>query len=262
MKFNLKTVLRPEFERRQRQRPQPPPPPQPPPEPKIVGAYHIAILNNWEEIVDCQTKRIIDSGLLDCTDKIFIGVVGGSLDLNHFDPRIAKKAVVFCDPVLEHFEFPTLKILRDFSVGRDFKAWYIHTKGVSRPGNKSIKNWRILMEYFIIDRYKHCIKVLDNNDACGIQCHRGVLKTHHGSTLHFSGNFWWANSTYLCRLPKIEDLDWSNRFDAEAWIGEIIEDGMIVGEGKLRTFFNYSHIHNDMQMLNIDMKSIIERYPI
>ncbi len=218
----------------------------------IVGAYHIAMMNNWEEIVEQQTKKIIDSGLLACTDNILIGVVGGSLDLSHFDRRIAEKANIICDPILEHFEFPTLKALRDFAVGRDFKAWYIHTKGVSRFGNKVVENWRILMEYFIIERHQHCVKELDNCDACGIQCHRGNLRTQQGAALYFSGNFWWANSAYLCRLPKVEDLYWGSRFNAEFWIND--------GEGNFKIFFGCSEIN--MQMLHIDMESIRRKYPI
>jgi hypothetical protein len=121
------------------------------------------------------------------------------------------------------------------------------------------------MEYFIIERYRYCIKELDNYDACGIsphffpyghsksilgtQCHRNKLWTHHGPILYFSGNFWWANSVYLCKLPKIESLYWGSRFNAEFWINN--------GMGNLKTFFDCC---DEIDMF--DFESIRRKYPV
>ena len=183
----------------------------PRPKPPVVGAYHIAMMGGWRRIVDEQSDRLIKSGLLDRTDKVFIGVVGGDLKPSALRPELAAKAVISCHPDLKRYEFHTLKMLRDHAEGREFKAWYMHTKGASRK-DEGVKKWRNLMEYFVIDKFEHCIQKLSLCDVCGTN-----LRTEKR---YFAGNFWWSKSSYLSRLPKIESLDQSNRYEAELWIGK------------------------------------------
>jgi hypothetical protein len=180
------------------------------PEP-VVGAYHIAMMGSWHRIVDEQSDRLIKSGLLARTERVFIGVVGGEMKPSDLRPELATKAVISCHPDLKRYEFHTLKMLRDHAEGREFKAWYMHTKGASRK-DEGVKKWRNLMEYFVIDKFEHCIQKLSLCDGCGTN-----LRTEKR---YFAGNFWWSKSSYLSRLPKIESLNQTNRFEAELWIGK------------------------------------------
>jgi hypothetical protein len=180
----------------------------------IVGAYHIAIMNNWREVVAEQTARMIESGLLERTNQVLIGVVGGKLNQGDLRRDLARKSTIVCSPNLKDYEFLTLRVLQNHSINHNFKAWYVHTKGVSREPNQLVTNWRRLMEYFIIDRFNVCITELDSCDACGVNI---ITKYHPGR--FFAGNFWWSNSRHLSKLPQIGSLELSCRFLAEHWIG-------------------------------------------
>lgn len=180
----------------------------------IVGAYHIAMMNNWREVVAEQTTRMVESGLLNVTDQVFIGVVGGELDAAVLPKAIAEKSVIVCSPNLHDYEFVTLRMLQDYAAKCDCKAWYVHTKGVSRPGNQRMADWRRVMGYFVIDRFGACIRELNSCDACGIN-----ITTDWLGNRFFGGNFWWSSSRHMSSLPKIDSLDLTNRFKAEHWIG-------------------------------------------
>lgn len=181
---------------------------------QIVGAYHIAMMNNWREVVTEQTTRMVESGLLGVTDQVFIGVVGGQIDRAILPPALADKSIIACSPNLKDYEFQTLRMLQDHATKCDCKAWYVHTKGVSRPHDQSAVNWRRLMEYFIVDRFNVCVGELDSCDACGVN-----IVTEYRPVRFFAGNFWWSNSGHLSRLPRVDDLFLSDRFQAEHWIG-------------------------------------------
>jgi len=234
---------------------------EPMPEPPVVGAYHVAMMNDWKRIVNEQTKRLIDSGLLERTGRVLIGVVGGELKAGHLDRRLAAKATIVCSPDLKRFEFHTLKLLRDYAPGRDFKAWYIHTKGVSRPGQgdeapvagrhvqsasrRVVEEWRDLMEHFIVDRFEHCLRELDSCDACGIN-----LREKNSKKTHFAGNFWWSKSSHIETLPKVDNLNWKDRFAAEK--------GWVCRSGVHRSFFD---MPGDLYRQRFDVGEVKKRFP-
>ena len=96
-------------------------------------------------------------------------------------------------------------------------VWYIHSKGVSRsdwPIIAAIKSWthitawRKFMEYFLITKYQTCVEKLETYDTCGAN-----LRTY--PQLHYSGNFWWATSDHIKKLPSRIG---SNYLDPEMWI--------------------------------------------
>lgn len=177
---------------------------------RVVGAWHIAMMNEWVSMVTEQETRLIKSGLLKATEKVIVGIAGDD-DVSKWkmSPELASKAVVVRGR-LEDYEHLTLSVLhKESRTNDDFKAWYMHTKGISGHGDKeAIRDWRLVMEHFVIDRYEDCIAALSSCDACGVN--------KRPSPPHFSGNFWWANSSHLKRLPLITD---KSRGFAEMWIG-------------------------------------------
>ena len=100
------------------------------------------------------------------------------------------------------------------------KVWYIHTKGVSRPGDENARLWRKYMEYFVIERWRDCEAALPNYDACGVDwAYPGaswVLEAWGGETgfSGFLGNIWWATSDCIARC-KPDALRGDNRHAAE-----------------------------------------------
>jgi hypothetical protein len=186
--------------------------------------YHIAQMGNWEEVVPDQIIAMKDSGLYDTADKIFVGVVGN-------DPIIIpdKFELLFHHPDIRLAEIPTLNALREHALYEDFNALYIHTKGVAylEKGNTKeiVMYWRKYMEHFCIGRWMECVEALDEFDAAGCEFYGNNI--HFSGKVenpHFSGNFWWARSSYLRTLSKVEDIILSGehkhpRMKAEFWVG-------------------------------------------
>jgi hypothetical protein len=141
---------------------------------------------------------------------------------------------------------------------------YFHTKGashhLSRPKDslENLKQWRRFIEYFNIERWSFCVNSLNNVDACGtdweaINCNTFEENTsfcglHLADTRklkpHFSGNFWWANASYVNQCTLIED----NRFSCELFIGmanpkvEVFLSSIL--NPKLREYFTEEEIQS------------------
>lgn len=177
---------------------------------KKVIFFHIATINHYQKIVDEIINLIIDSGLINDVDKINIGIVGnGFVDL----PINNKINILYQDSNLELFEFKTLNLLKGFArENESYNILYIHTKGTNSD-TKPINDWRKYMLYFLVEKYNECFKILENFDTCGVDLRKNP-------TLHYSGNFWWANSNHIKNLPEFKDMGviLSERHKAEFWI--------------------------------------------
>jgi hypothetical protein len=187
--------------------------------------YHIAQMGNWEEVLLDQIQALLDSELYEAADRLFSGVVG--------DAPLAlpsKFETLFHHPDIRLAEIPTLNALREHALVEDFNVLYMHTKGVAylEKGNTKeiVTFWRRYMEYFCIGKWKECLEALDEFDAAG--CEYYGVGPHFSGKIedpHFSGNFWWARSSYLRTLPKVEDIVVSEdhaihpRMKAEFWVG-------------------------------------------
>jgi hypothetical protein len=161
----------------------------------IFGFMHVALMPGWREIVQEQLWKLHASGLYERTQRIFVGLVGSLR--NEFDLEDAKLEVVAWNPELLVGESPTLEYLDRFCRGQECLAYYIHTKGVSRDSDTT-RDWRHLMEYFVIARHEDCLRRLATHDACGVNWHTHPLP-------HFSGNFWWTKSSYVRTLPTVQE---------------------------------------------------------
>jgi hypothetical protein len=201
---------------------------------KIVGFYFVALIfDNWDKIVNEQITKILNSDLFKITNELNIRVYYEKekdfLEFKNFLKNQPK--IKITSTTSNEHEYGILQLIEDKSNIDNFYCYYLHSKGVSITPNtmkkhkldisfeqmtNSIESWRRYMEYFLIDRYKECIEILDNGfDGCGVQL-RG---TPRKNTLHFSGNFWWSKSEYIKKLPKLETFDKENRNEPEFWIG-------------------------------------------
>jgi hypothetical protein len=98
----------------------------------------------------------------------------------------------------EEFETPTLMHIKDVCDNTDevFYALYMHQKGIRHPDASSVHAWRRYMQYFNIEKWRDCVEKLDAGyDAVGVDWRNDPWK-------HFSGNFWWARSDYIRKLPQ------------------------------------------------------------
>ena len=192
----------------------------------ICGYMHVYQVNNWANIVERQLYRIKKSGLYDKMDKLYIGLIG-----TEPTRQFGKKIEIIYQVNAPSFEQAfTLTFLHLSAHTFNGQIFYIHTKGVSHnsgegeDGNQ--RDWRKLMEHYIIDRWKTCIDELEKNDVAGINWHlgEGYMKASARNaggtkvTPHFSGNFWWATTDYIKRLPILFPLN--SKYKCEFWIGK------------------------------------------
>lgn len=187
---------------------------------KIAIFYHIGQIGVWIPIYQSQVHRLHTSGLLKEASHVHFGVNG---EQNLFN--VPSKAIVKTNTDWSS-EIGTLVSLKNFCEEHlDYKILYFHTKGSSK-GNVNGQSWRLMMEYFVIDKWKKCIDYLDEYDCVGPEMNilgptlwsDGSL-TENDPTPFFTGNFWWANASYINTI-KGRYIDSNLRLDKEWWIGD------------------------------------------
>ena len=179
--------------------------------------------NNYYEVITEQFKIMKSSGLYNACDVIYVGCLGDPKELRNvsmlFDKTKVKVDVY--NSKMDFYEFITLKHLKYIAdTTEPFYGFYIHTKGVSYQNvYEGGEYWRDYMNHYILKKWKENIKRLDNgSDLCGVK----LLdeKSAPAYKLHYSGNFFWFRSVYVMKLPSVDNLDITNRFTAEVWIGQ------------------------------------------
>lgn len=195
----------------------------------IAVFYHIYQYGPWEQIFNEQWKIIVDSNLLDVANPLHIGINGGIFGESG-NPRIKVKF----NQNLDMEESDTLRDLAFFAYQNpNYKILYMHTKGVSNY-SRNTNDWRNMMNYFCIENWRDCIKLLNQYDAVG--CNLQNYNDNGIDRSHFSGNFWWANASYINQLD-MSCLESNNRFSREFWIG--------TGNGDLHELHNSNVNHYD-----------------
>ena len=163
---------------------------------KVYIYIHIFVKNNWKDVFKNISKNIKLSGLYNRTKLIKCFFIG---DLNkseiQLDPKI--KAIINKDQNL--LEKYTLQNLYNDSCKKNFYVLYLHSKGVTKPDNKMIKDWLNYMLYFNLYKWETILKYLKKYDTVGVN-----LKGR--PFLHYSGNFWWSKSSYIRKLDRNIDV--------------------------------------------------------
>ena len=191
----------------------------------IFGFHHICLLNNGADIFKEQLETIVSSGLYNATTQIFCSVVGAGSDVFELP---SKYKVVYQSEDMTNAERKILEYMYASSNIHIGSYWYVHTKGVSHFGKETynnVKDWRVMMEYFLIRKWVNCYKHLANNDIVGTNFTKGhYFNFKSGLDLmfnlkvgpHFSGNFWWTRSDYVSTHPPILPQD--DYLSPEMWI--------------------------------------------
>ena len=163
-----------------------------------------------------QIDKIKTSGLYNQLDFIFIIMLGPHIKLIN-DPKCR---VIYYSQNEYEWEFPTIKLIKSFSVNINKKVniLYIHTKGVLNKPNA--KEWREYLEYFLISNHNQCLYYLNNDRDCvGVNINVHPKDGGNGSRCHFSGNFWWSNTNYIKNLlPLCTTLEKQDRYSSEHYI--------------------------------------------
>jgi predicted O-methyltransferase YrrM len=194
---------------------------------KIAIFYHVGQLGNWKRLFQEQINSLVVSGLYHICDFIHIGVNGDEI-LPVLLPKF--KVEYNSNKILEA---DTLKSLYDFCINnKEHRVLYFHTKGATQENTSHILNvnkWRYYLEYFAFHRWKDCVTSLKEYDTSGAEYlfESGLINQDTGITEweqnpHYSGNYWWANASYISTLdPNYlyrTDKGW-DRYRSEFWIG-------------------------------------------
>lgn len=177
----------------------------------IYHFYHIYAGKNWPKAVQEHCNALITSGLNDCLDKMFIGLVGPSSERLNVKKYLDSVDISY-DLMFEKdsgWEQETLNELYKFSFDNEGKVLYAHSKGAVHWSEHNDK-WRLGMIQYNIGLWKLNIERLDTYDAVG------VWWRPHQPFHYFEGNFWWTKLDIIRQLgsPRMDDRYW-----AECWIG-------------------------------------------
>lgn len=187
---------------------------------KLAVFYHTFQNEISAFIYQQQINRLYVSGLMKEIDYFHIGVNGNQEMF--YVPSKAK--VVYNKDWKEETE--TMIALKDFACENpDYKILYFHMKGASK-GTLISNAWRLMMEHFVIDKWKECVNFLDEYDCVGANLNSvGVTLWPNGEVTHpvegtynYTGNFWWANAKHIQTLDH-KFLTSNYRIDRELWIG-------------------------------------------
>ena len=166
----------------------------------ILGFWHIGAVGGWRRIAREQYDKLVTSGLYAATDHIVVGFIGGKDLEDDLDIPILSdgKFTVFSTVDVTDYEFPTLARLWQTAQERTapYLCYYFHTKGASHEGEahqRTTNAWRAYMEFFNLERWADCVAALERHETCGVELQ---CQGHH-----YSGNFWWATSEYIKKLP-------------------------------------------------------------
>lgn len=183
---------------------------------------HVCCVNNWKHVLENLYFHIKTSGLYDVVESIKCNILCKSEtkeDVEMYFSELlladAKLQIlgITCDISL--YETPTINLLHKHAIEIDgddgFNVLYLHTKGVTR-NNVNVVDWVNYMIYFNIHEYKTCIDHLTNHgyDTVGVN----LFTT---PPIHYSGNFWWAKSSYLKKLKRCEHTHYNS---PEFWLTE------------------------------------------
>ena len=186
---------------------------------------------NWDEIVSEQLERLHSSGLLKVS-QLKIGVVYGyginkeenTKKLESILNNFYNYEIIFIEPNGCCGESITLKEMSNFSkkTNENLKILYFHTKGITQFNTERenpVREWRRMMEYFLIDNWENCVNKLNEGyDCCGInyQNHAANVKNEMKLIQIFNGNFFWTNSNYVKKLD--DSILFEHRYSSENWI--------------------------------------------
>lgn len=208
---------------------------------------HVAPIGRYIERLEQYFHLIVNSGLYDKVDNIHINYVGNTMfNFEKFDNK--KIIVERVSENIKDYELPTqINLYKYCKKHPDTKILYLHTKGIHEDVNQSIEDWVSYMIHFCINNWKECIDKLDTFETVGVDL-------REFPTLHYSGNFWWANSNHIVSLP--EPYDFSNiqkypnpldspRHNQEFWIcyDKQLHKHCCLWESNINCFERHMHLY-------------------
>lgn len=125
---------------------------------KMINIYiNIAMVGSVNQVLWDILTRIKESGLYDSANKIYLVFNGDRKQLS-FNLVSEKYVIIDAGDDISKCEFPTLNLIHQQSKDNEFDILYLHTKGVTKPGVKTIEDWTNYLSYFNINKWEDRIK--------------------------------------------------------------------------------------------------------
>ena len=177
--------------------------------------YHVWADGAWQAPAGEYLTALDEYGLDGALDCKAAGVVGSPANCQAVIETLGPSWQIAATAEAG-FEQVTLRALHAFAA-QDGKVIYAHTKGASREAPSSVL-WRRRMTEYTVGFWERCAAALDDGYDCAGP-HWLTPDKFDIPGPFFAGNFWWANLSFLRRLPPPGGPD---RYRAESWIGETI----------------------------------------
>jgi hypothetical protein len=200
--------------------------------------YHIYLTDEtgcWYNLFLDQLYSVIDSGLYDNIEKMYVVCIGKSDEIDLFAGicncyskiQILKKLYLDKDKKenlsLQHTssidyeknnfydEVQTMSLLQEHANREDAQFLYFHSKGITAAWRMREEKhsaafinyylWRKFLQWGCIENWKICSDSLKNHSCAGVNLGTWPVP-------HYSGTFWWTKSEYVRTLPDINENDW------------------------------------------------------
>jgi hypothetical protein len=203
---------------------------------KLAVFYHLGAMNSlWDKFVDEQLGLIKSSGLADVAT-VNMCYAAPDHAINEIKIYVRQKypfVNILSSRIIEGkgeqenlFEGQTLKEIQTYSKTNDGYVLYFHSKGMLHAVNlyqtAPTTDWRHYMNYWCVERWRDCIKKLEEDQV-------DLVSTNwtRDPYPHFSGNFWWADTNYVKTLSNVLDRSlyydekFTEQFDGHRFCYEI-----------------------------------------
>jgi len=204
---------------------------------KKINIYiNVAIIGNVNYILSELLNTIFKSGLYFACNKIVL-ICNGDFNQISLNLNIPKIEIVKANSDISKCEFPTLDRIWNDCQQEELIVLYLHTKGVTKPGQQTIQDWTNLLSYFNIGKWQDRFYDLGNYDCSGINFGGNKEDINENpetwgygkAPVHYSGNFWWSKSSHIKKLPNpiswLPDNNYRKwRVMAEMWLCQIDGD--------------------------------------
>lgn len=221
----------------------------------ITIFIHAALITGVKERIDHFIEYIEKCGLMEKVEMIYLSVVGN--DLEHLSTiQHNKITIIRSSPNVTDYELPTLtRLFEHCKTHMNDKVLYLHTKGVGKDVNPCIEDWVQYMLYFLVEKHENALLKLDTSTTAGVDLRQEPV-------LHYSGNFWWANASYINTLPNPIDFNClirypnplqSVRHNQEFWICYKIDNHCSLWDCGINCYER--HLHRYSRDLYCDSRS-------
>jgi len=196
----------------------------------IAVFFHMLDWPQGRQILESQIDTIVSSEIMEHS-QLFFHCNYDIANYRWLQERLHNyKNVMYIDKGIHprDYEVSTLMHLKEYCDNDPGESHilYLHHKGISKSTSEPVRDWRDLMMYFNVTQWRDCVEKLDQGYDTAGAIWRG---NYHYP--HYSGNFWWAKSSYIKRLPVFRmpgENGYQSQFgfvnspykeDAEFWLG-------------------------------------------